>query len=61
SLPIIDVKISMGCGVSCPHIHAGVSEDWELEDPRGRGDDFLLMVIDRIDMKIRGLVDSLRS
>ncbi len=60
-LPRIDIKISMGCGASCPRLHADASEDWGLEDPRGRGDEAIRAVIRCIDLKINELMDRLRQ
>ncbi|MDN5357637.1 MAG: hypothetical protein PWR17_806 [Candidatus Methanomethylophilaceae archaeon] len=59
-LPKIDVKISMGCDASCPHVQAEMIEDWGLEDPTGRGDEFFRIVIDEIDQRVRDLRESLK-
>lgn len=32
---IIDILITMGCGVDCPIIPTKHREDWELDDPSG--------------------------
>lgn len=31
----LDILITMGCGVECPHIPAKHREDWGLDDPSG--------------------------
>ncbi len=31
----VDVLITMGCGVECPHVPTTFREDWGLEDPSG--------------------------
>lgn len=31
----IDILITMGCGVECPHVPCNHREDWGLEDPSG--------------------------
>lgn len=31
----LDILITMGCGVECPHIPCEHREDWGLEDPSG--------------------------
>lgn len=35
ALPDIDVLVTMGCNVECPHVPAHVCLDWGLEDPTG--------------------------
>lgn len=60
-LPNIDVKVSMGCGVSCPHLNAKFHLDWGLEDPTGKGDDFFKDVIDEIDRNVRELTNLLKN
>lgn len=60
-LPKVDVKISMGCDVSCPYVQAEITQDWKLEDPIGRGDEFFRVVIGEIDRKIRALEESLKQ
>ncbi|ERJ11232.1 arsenate reductase ArsC [Haloplasma contractile] len=31
----LDILITMGCGVECPHVPTKHREDWGLEDPSG--------------------------
>lgn len=35
-IPPVDVVITMGCNVSCPHLPSKHREDWGLEDPTGK-------------------------
>lgn len=55
SLPDIDILITMGCGVECPSLPAMYREDWNLEDPTGKGDDALLCTMRAIQQRVIGL------
>lgn len=35
-LPPVDIVVTMGCNVNCPHLPCRHREDWGLEDPTGR-------------------------
>ena len=48
-----DFIISMGCGVSCPSIR--IDEDWELEDPVGKSEDFFRDIRDEIQRRLESL------
>ena len=50
-----DVVITMGCGDACPIFPGKRYEDWELEDPAGKGIDTVRRVRD----DIRGRVQTL--
>lgn len=54
-LEAYDRVITMGCGVaeSCPSLHT--DEDWGLDDPVGRDDDFFRRVRDDIEARVRAL------
>ena len=52
-----DVVITMGCGDACPIFPGKRYEDWELEDPAGRGVDAVRPIRD----DIRTLVEPMRS
>jgi arsenate reductase len=49
--------VSMGCAVeeACPALRVPL-EDWDLEDPYGRGPEEVATIRDRIEMKVRNLV-----
>lgn len=32
-IPPLDIVVTMGCGVSCPHLACSHEEDWGLDDP----------------------------
>ena len=55
SVQAADVVITMGCGDACPIFPGKRYEDWELEDPAGKGIDTVRRVRD----DIRGRVESL--
>lgn len=54
-----DVVITMGCGDTCPIFPGKRYEDWELEDPAGRGVDAVRPIRDEIRDRIRDLIASL--
>ena len=44
-----DVVITMGCGDACPIFPGKRYEDWQLEDPAGKGVDAVRPIRDEID------------
>lgn len=54
-IPPVDVVVTMGCNVSCPHLPCRHREDWGLPDPTGQGDEAFLAVMDAIERKVRDL------
>lgn len=54
-----DVVITMGCGDACPIFPGKRYEDWELDDPAGRGLDAVRPIRDEIKGRIRTLVSEL--
>ncbi len=54
-LPPVDVVITMGCGVQCPHLPCKHREDWNLEDPTGKDDASFLEIIKTIEQKLEDL------
>ena len=54
-----DVVITMGCGDTCPIFPGKRYEDWELEDPAGKGVDSVRPIRDEIKRRIVELMDSL--
>ena len=50
-----DVVITMGCGDACPIFPGKRYEDWELEDPAGKG----IATVRRVRDDIRGRVETL--
>ena len=45
SLPPIDIVVTMGCNVTCPHIHCSIHMDWGLDDPTCKDDTVFLKTI----------------
>lgn len=51
-LPVVDIVITMGCGVQCPSFSCKHREDWQLEDPTGEEDAAFLAVIRSIETRL---------
>ena len=51
-----DVVITMGCGDACPFFPGKRYEDWQLDDPAGRGIDAVRPIRDDIKGRIEGLL-----
>ncbi len=54
-----DVVITMGCGDTCPIFPGKRYEDWELEDPAGKGVESVRPIRDEIRRRVLGLLASL--
>jgi len=54
-----DVVVTMGCGDTCPYVPGTRYEDWEIEDPAGRGLDAVRTIRDEIKSRVAALLDSL--
>ncbi len=54
-----DVVITMGCGDTCPIFPGKRYEDWELEDPAGKGLEVVRRVRDEIRDRIAVLIEQL--
>ncbi|WP_353357979.1 arsenate reductase ArsC [Intrasporangium sp. DVR] len=54
-----DVVITMGCGDACPIFPGKRYEDWELEDPAGRGVEAVRPIRDEIRRRVIELLRSL--
>ena len=54
-----DVVITMGCGDACPVYPGKRYEDWELDDPAGKGLDGVRLVRDAVERKVRTLLSDL--
>jgi arsenate reductase len=59
SVQASDVVITMGCGDACPIFPGERCEDWELEDPAGKGIDTVRRVRDDIRARVEKLIDEL--
>ena len=54
-----DVVVTMGCGDVCPVFPGTRYEDWELEDPAGKGVEAVRPIRDDIKRRVLALLDSL--
>lgn len=54
-----DVVVALGVGDACPYYLGRRYEDWELDDPAGRGADAARAVRDEIRHRVADLVTSL--
>ena len=59
SVQASDVVITMGCGDACPIFPGKRYEDWELEDPAGKGIDTVRRVRDDIRGRVARLIGEL--
>lgn len=55
-IPEVDIVITMGCNVNCPHLPCKYREDWGLDDPTGKDDEIFLKTLESIKEKIIDLV-----
>ena len=56
SVQASDVVITMGCGDACPIFPGKRYEDWELEDPAGKGIETVRQVRDDIRSRVETLI-----
>ena len=54
-LPPVDIVVTMGCNVHCPHLPCTYRDDWGLEDPTGKEDAAYLETITAIEQNIMAL------
>jgi protein-tyrosine-phosphatase len=54
-----DVVITMGCGDTCPIFPGKRYEDWELDDPAGKGVESVRPIRDEIKRRILTLLEEL--
>ncbi|MDQ0260588.1 arsenate reductase [Sinomonas atrocyanea] len=54
-----DVVITMGCGDTCPVFPGKRYEDWQLEDPAGKGVDSVRPIRDEIRSRVEALIADL--
>jgi arsenate reductase len=57
----IDILITMGCNVNCPHVPAKHREDWGLEDPSGGPIEGYRKTRDLIGEKVEDLIKRVKS
>ena len=56
-----DVVVTMGCGDACPVYPGKRYEDWELEDPAGKGIAEVREIRDEIERRVRALLEELAT
>ena len=54
-----NVVITMGCGDACPYYPGKRYEDWDLEDPAGKGVDATRPIRDEIQRRVEILLEEL--
>lgn len=52
-----DLAVTMGCGDSCPLLHAQRREDWLIPDPKEMPPDQFRQVRDLIERKVKDLLE----
>ena len=60
-IPEVDIVITMGCNVNCPHLPCKYREDWGLDDPTEKDDEIFLKTIESIKEKIIDLVKRIEN
>lgn len=57
------LKVSMGCidQTECPAVFLGNSQDWGIEDPKGKPIEKVREIRDKIEIKVKELVTTLES
>ena len=60
-IPPVDVVVTMGCNVRCPFLPCKLREDWGLEDPTGKSDEFFLEIINKIEQKVLELKEKIKD
>ena len=56
-----DYVITMGCGDACPFVPSRRTEDWGIPDPKNLPLEEFRKVRDRVEEKVKALVDEIRS
>ena len=59
SVQASDVVITMGCGDACPFYPGKRYEDWQLEDPAGQDIEFVRIVRDEIEGRVKDLLNEI--
>ncbi|MCI6864393.1 arsenate reductase ArsC [Anaerobiospirillum succiniciproducens] len=60
-IPAVDIVITMGCNVQCPHLPCEHREDWGLDDPTGMSDEVFEQTIETIKAKVLELKQRLEA
>lgn len=57
----LDILITMGCNVECPHIPSKHREDWGLDDPSGGTIEDFRKTRDLVEEKVNELIDRIKK
>jgi len=57
----LDILITMGCGVTCPHVPCKHSEDWGIDDPSGGPKKDFEVTRDIIKEKVERLIERIKE
>lgn len=60
-IPPVDIVVTMGCNVVCPHVPARHREDWGLDDPTGKGPEAFEYTADMIEQKVKDLMQRIKN
>ena len=61
NIPSVDIVITMGCQVSCPSLPCRYREDWGLDDPTGKSEEYFVEAIKTIEKKICELKNRIKN
>ena len=53
---LADAVVTMGCGDACPVYPGKLYEDWEIDDPAGKGIEDVRRIRDEVDTRVRALL-----
>jgi arsenate reductase len=53
---VATVLVTMGCGDECPYVPGLRTEDWPLEDPKGKAPDVVRRIRDDIRRRVEDLI-----
>ncbi len=56
-----EIIITMGCGEECPYVPGARRQDWDLPDPAGQPIEFMRDVRDRIEQRVKDLINELEA
>ncbi len=57
----LDILITMGCNVVCPHVPNSYMEDWGLSDPSGGPIEDFRKTRDMIEVKVKDLIERVKN
>lgn len=61
-IPEVDYLITMGCNVQCPVLPFKCErDDWGLDDPSGKTDEYFISVIEEIERKVKRFISKINA